>query len=69
MSDGPEHQRFEVGGHADGHGTRLAGKAVLVTGGGCSGDLLGTGAATAILMARHGPGLPAPGSAAPTTGK
>lgn len=54
MSGGPQHQDFAVGGHADGHGTRLVGKAVLVTGGGSAGDFLGTGAATAILMAAQG---------------
>ncbi|MFF7654781.1 SDR family NAD(P)-dependent oxidoreductase [Streptomyces sp. NPDC007983] len=54
MSGTPENQSFEVGGHADGHGTRLPGKTVLVTGAGSSGDFLGTGAATAILMAAQG---------------
>ncbi|WP_425826702.1 SDR family NAD(P)-dependent oxidoreductase [Streptomyces fractus] len=56
----PEHETsgtsgtFEVGGHTDGRGTRLAGKAVLVTGAGSAGDFLGTGAATAMLLAAQG---------------
>ena len=43
-----------VGGHADGHGSRLAGRAALVSGAGSAGDLLGTGAATAVLFAAQG---------------
>jgi NAD(P)-dependent dehydrogenase (short-subunit alcohol dehydrogenase family) len=50
----PENQTFEVGGHTDGYGTRMAGKAALVTGAGSSGDFLGTGAATAMLLAAQG---------------
>lgn len=42
---------FPVGGYADGHGTRMAGKAALVTGAGSAGDFLGTGAAIAMLLA------------------
>jgi NAD(P)-dependent dehydrogenase (short-subunit alcohol dehydrogenase family) len=54
VSGREDNQRFEVGGHTDGHGTRMAGTSVLVTGAGSSGDLLGTGAATAILLAAQG---------------
>ncbi|MBP5938754.1 SDR family oxidoreductase [Streptomyces sp. LBUM 1476] len=43
-----------VGGHTDGHGTRLAGRAALVTGAGGAGDLPGTGSATAMLLAAQG---------------
>jgi NAD(P)-dependent dehydrogenase (short-subunit alcohol dehydrogenase family) len=49
-----ENETFAVGGHTDGHGTRMAGKAALVTGAGSSGDFLGTGAATAMLLAAQG---------------
>ena len=35
-------------------GTRLAGKVAIVTGGGSSGELVGTGQAAAILFARQG---------------
>ncbi|UGQ11261.1 SDR family oxidoreductase [Yinghuangia sp. ASG 101] len=49
-SDGP----FAVGGHTDGRGARMAGKAVLVTGAGSAGELPGTGAATAMLLAAQG---------------
>ncbi|HEY8987258.1 MAG TPA: SDR family oxidoreductase [Streptomyces sp.] len=45
---------FEVGGHVDGRGSRLAGRAALVTGAGSTGDFLGTGAATALLLAAQG---------------
>jgi len=45
---------FEVGGHVDGHGSRLEGRAALVTGAGSTGDFLGTGAATALLLAAQG---------------
>lgn len=45
---------FEVGGFADGHGTRLSGKAAVVTGAGSAGNFLGTGAATAVLLAAQG---------------
>ncbi|MFI6742926.1 SDR family NAD(P)-dependent oxidoreductase [Nonomuraea sp. NPDC050451] len=50
----PSRPEFEIGGHADGRGERMAGKAALVTGAGSSGDFLGTGAATAILLAAQG---------------
>lgn len=43
-----------VGGHIDGHGGRLAGRAALISGAGSAGDLLGTGAATAALFAAQG---------------
>ncbi|SES48128.1 NAD(P)-dependent dehydrogenase, short-chain alcohol dehydrogenase family [Streptomyces sp. yr375] len=43
-----------TGGHLDGHGTRLTGTAALVTGAGSAGDFLGTGAATALLLAAQG---------------
>lgn len=43
-----------VGGHTDGHGTRLSGRTALVTGAGSTGDFLGTGAATAQLLAAQG---------------
>ncbi|MFG2966944.1 MULTISPECIES: SDR family NAD(P)-dependent oxidoreductase [unclassified Streptomyces] len=43
-----------VGGYVDGHGTRMQGLAGLVTGAGSSGDFLGTGAATALLLAAQG---------------
>ncbi|MEV1170091.1 SDR family oxidoreductase [Nonomuraea sp. NPDC049784] len=49
-----EQQTFDVGGHTDGHGTRLKGKAALVTGAGSAGNFLGTGAATALLLAAQG---------------
>ena len=49
-----EDRNFVVGGHTDGHGTRLAGQSVLVTGAGSTGDFLGTGAATAMLLAAQG---------------
>ena len=42
------------GGHLAGRGTRLAGLGALVSGAGSSGDLLGTGAATAALFAAQG---------------
>ena len=45
---------IRVGGHADGRGTRLAGRVVLVTGAGSTGGFLGTGAASALLMAAQG---------------
>jgi NAD(P)-dependent dehydrogenase (short-subunit alcohol dehydrogenase family) len=45
---------FDVGGHTDGRGSRMAGSAALVTGAGSSGDFLGTGAATAMLLAAQG---------------
>ena len=45
---------ISVGGHIDGHGARLAGRAALVSGAGSAGDLLGTGAATAVLFAAQG---------------
>ncbi|MDH6630256.1 NAD(P)-dependent dehydrogenase (short-subunit alcohol dehydrogenase family) [Streptomyces sp. LBL] len=54
MSGKPADQGFDVGGHTDGHGTRLAGRAALVTGAGSAGGFLGTGAATAILLAAQG---------------
>jgi hypothetical protein len=38
------------GGYLDGRGSRLAGLAALVSGAGSSGELLGTGAATAALF-------------------
>ncbi|MEU1365528.1 SDR family NAD(P)-dependent oxidoreductase [Streptomyces sp. NPDC005803] len=47
-------QVFEIGGHTDGHGTRMTGRVALVTGAGSSGDFLGTGAATAMLLAAQG---------------
>lgn len=47
-------RRFPVGGHADGHGTRMTGRTALITGAGSSGDFLGTGAATAVLLAAQG---------------
>ncbi|MFJ7996532.1 SDR family NAD(P)-dependent oxidoreductase [Streptomyces sp. NPDC096310] len=50
----PRERTFDVGGHTDGHGTRLLGKAVLVTGAGSAGGLPGTGAATAMLLAAQG---------------
>ena len=43
-----------TGGHLDGRGTRLAGTAALVTGAGSAGNFLGTGAATALLLAAQG---------------
>jgi NAD(P)-dependent dehydrogenase (short-subunit alcohol dehydrogenase family) len=45
---------FAVGGHLDGRGDRMQGTAALVTGSGSSGDFLGTGAATALLLAAQG---------------
>lgn len=45
---------FEVGGYADGSGNRMAGKAAVVSGAGSSGEFLGTGAATAMLLAAQG---------------
>lgn len=42
------------GGFLPGHGERLSGRAVLVSGAGSSGDFLGTGAATAALFAAQG---------------
>lgn len=47
-------QGFDIGGHTDGHGTRMTGRAALVTGAGSSGEFLGTGAATAMLLAAQG---------------
>lgn len=47
-------QEFAVGGYLDGHGTRMRDTAALVTGAGSSGDFLGTGAATALLLAAQG---------------
>lgn len=44
----------EPGGHLPGRGERLAGRSVLVSGAGSSGDFLGTGAATASLFAAQG---------------
>lgn len=38
-------------------GARLAGKAALISGSGCGGDVLGTGAATALLFAAQGAGV------------
>ncbi|GDY54339.1 hypothetical protein SVIO_049620 [Streptomyces violaceusniger] len=49
-----ENRTFPVGGYADGRGTRMAGRAALVTGAGSAGDFLGTGAATAMLLAAQG---------------
>ncbi|MET9764940.1 SDR family oxidoreductase [Streptomyces sp. NPDC006372] len=49
-----DERTFAVGGHADGRGTRMTGKAALVTGAGSTGDFLGTGAATALLLAAQG---------------
>ncbi|MBD3010441.1 SDR family NAD(P)-dependent oxidoreductase [Streptomyces sp. 5-10] len=49
-----ETRTFPVGGYADGRGTRMAGRAALVTGAGSAGDFLGTGAATAMLLAAQG---------------
>lgn len=43
-----------VGGHVDGHGTRLTDRVALVTGAGSVGGFLGTGAATALLLAAQG---------------
>jgi len=43
-----------IGGHVDGHGRRLAGRVALVTGAGSAGGFLGTGAATALLLAAQG---------------
>ncbi|MCT9075483.1 SDR family NAD(P)-dependent oxidoreductase [Streptomyces fulvoviolaceus] len=43
-----------VGGYADGHGTRMRDRVALVTGAGSAGDFLGTGAATALLLAAQG---------------
>ncbi|MGW2381256.1 SDR family NAD(P)-dependent oxidoreductase [Streptomyces sp. NPDC001658] len=43
-----------AGGHLDGHGERLRDRTALVTGAGGAGDLLGTGAATALLFAAQG---------------
>lgn len=40
--------------HPDPRGTRLAGHAIVVAGAGSSGDFLGTGAATAVLLAAQG---------------
>lgn len=42
------------GGHLDGHGNRLQGLGALVSGAGSAGELLGTGAATAVLFAAQG---------------
>ncbi|CPT92129.1 dehydrogenase [Mycobacteroides abscessus] len=42
------------GGHLDGRGHRLDGRVALVTGAGSHGDFLGTGAATALLLAAQG---------------
>jgi NAD(P)-dependent dehydrogenase (short-subunit alcohol dehydrogenase family) len=50
----PDDTTCDVGGHVDGHGTRMTGKAALVTGAGSAGDFLGTGAATALLLAAQG---------------
>ena len=49
-----ENRTFPVGGYAYGRGTRMAGRAALVTGAGSAGDFLGTGAATAMLLAAQG---------------
>lgn len=54
MSAVPGSSPFPVGGFADGHGVRMAGKAALVTGAGSTGHFLGTGAATAMLLAAQG---------------
>ena len=54
MSAAPKNGTFEVGGYVDGNGTRMAGKAALVTGAGSRGDFLGTGATTALLLAAQG---------------
>ncbi|MEU1805740.1 SDR family oxidoreductase [Streptomyces sp. NPDC019937] len=45
---------FTVGGYLDGRGRRMEGTAALITGAGSSGNFLGTGAATALLLAAQG---------------
>lgn len=43
-----------TGGYVGGHGTRMRDRGALVTGAGSEGDVLGTGAATALLLAAQG---------------
>ncbi|KPI08904.1 3-oxoacyl-(acyl-carrier-protein) reductase [Actinobacteria bacterium OK074] len=43
-----------VGGYTNGRGDRMRGRVALVTGAGSAGDYLGTGAATALLLAAQG---------------
>lgn len=54
MSAADDGAPFKVGGFADGAGTRMSGKAAVVTGAGSAGDFPGTGSATAMLLAAQG---------------